>query len=248
MIHCQSLTLKLPHHQLGPINLKIEAGQTYALIGPSGAGKSTFLRLLCGGLKPDDGDIHLDQKPLNDWHLKELSRIRAVLPQSHAISFDLPVDLLVSLGRVDMPLSQYDLKEALRIAHASHLIDRQFHTLSGGECARVQLARIFYQLWNCQNGYLFMDEPVASLDPGLQHEILQSAITFSKDRNLALLTIVHDMNQANQYFDHILMLDRYGKIKILNKKRNPIIQLEILYEMKLKIVTDIAKNSYFMSR
>jgi len=248
MIHCQSLVLKLPHHQLGPINLKIETGQTYALIGPSGAGKSTFLRLLCGDLKPDEGGIYLEHQPLQDWHLKDLSRIRAVLPQSHAISFDLLVELLVSLGRVDMPLNQSYLKAALELAHASHLIDRQFHSLSGGESARVQLARIFYQLWDCQNGYLFMDEPIASLDPGLQHEVLQSAISFSKERNLALLTIVHDMNQANRYFDHVLMLDRCGKLKILNKNSNAIFQLEKLYEMKLKAVTDIAKNTYFMSR
>jgi iron complex transport system ATP-binding protein len=248
MIHCKSISFKLPHHQLGPIDLHIKPGYSYALLGPSGAGKSTFLKLLTRDLSPHLGEIVFDGKSLNQWSLAKLSKRRAVLPQSHQTSFDLSVRLIVSLGRVDVAPHTDELQAALCLAHAEHLIDRSFHSLSGGEAARVQLARIFYQLWRCQGGYLFMDEPVASLDPGLQHQILKSAIGFSKERKLGLLTIVHDMNQAIEYFDEILTLDRNGKMQFLKQAPHAIYQLEKLYQMKLKIITDLSQKAYFMAR
>lgn len=248
MIHCKAISFQLPNHQLGPIDLQIKPGQSYALLGPSGAGKSTFLKLLTRDLSADVGEIDFEGKPLNQWSFVDLSQRRAVLPQSNQTSFDLSVKLIVSLGRVNSAIHWGDLNAALRLAHADHLIDRRFHSLSGGEAARVQLARIFYQLWRCRNGYLFMDEPVASLDPGLQHQILRSAIEFSKKRNLGLLTIVHDMNQAIEYFDEVLTLDRNGKMTFLEKPPQAIVHLEKLYQMKLKLITDFSKKVYFMPR
>lgn len=248
MIHCKSISFKLPHHQLGPIDLQIRPGNSYALLGPSGAGKSTFLKLLTRDIYPDLGEIVFEGKTLNQWSLMDLSQRRGVLPQSHQTSFDLSVKLIVSLGRLDSAIHWENLRAALRLAHAEHLIDRRFHSLSGGEAARVQLARIFYQLWCCRDGYLFMDEPVASLDPGLQHQILRSVIEFSQKRNLGLLTIVHDMNQAMEYFDQVLTLDRHGKMSILKKPPQAIFQLENLYQMKLKVITDFSQKVYFMAR
>lgn len=248
MIHCKSISFKLPNHQLGPIDLQIEPGHSYALLGPSGAGKSTFLKLLTRDLKPYFGEIVFEGKSLNLWNLTDLSKRRAVLPQSHQTSFDLSVRLIVSLGRVDVTPHKDELHAALSLAHADHLMDRNFHSLSGGEAARVQLARIFYQLWRCRGGYLFMDEPVASLDPGLQHQILKSAIEFSKERGLSLLTIVHDMNQAIEYFDEILTLDQHGKMQFLKKSPQAIFQLEKLYQMKLKVITDLSQKAYYMVR
>lgn len=248
MIHCKSISYQLPHHQLGPIDLKLEPGKSYALLGPSGAGKSTFLKLLTKDLTPDSGEIIFEGKSLSHWNFKDLSLRRAVLPQSHQISFDLSVKLIVSLGRIDAVVHCDELQAALSLAQADHLIDRKFLTLSGGEAARVQLARIFYQLWRCEDGYLFMDEPVASLDPGLQHLIMKSAIDFSKTRELGLLAIVHDMNQALGYFDEVLTLDRYGKMKFLAKPPKTIFHLENLYQMKLKAMTDLSNNTYYMAR
>jgi iron complex transport system ATP-binding protein len=195
--------------QFGPFQFTVHQGERIAILGPSGAGKSTLLRLIAKELAPRQGNISLYGKALSDWSLTDLSTVRAVLPQSHEVAFGLPVDLVIGLGRVarthDRQLAHI-VEQSAAMACCAHLLNRHFDTLSGGEKARVQLARVFAQLWDKEHGLLLADEPIAALDPGLQFDLLDAIDTFAKERHHTVLSVLHDVNHALASFDRLLFV------------------------------------------
>lgn len=86
------------------------------------------------------------------------------------------------------------------------MLGRRFDTLSGGEQARIHLARIFAQLWDMRGGIILVDEPLAALDPGLQIEILESLEQFVTQGGHAIVAVLHDINHALQGFDRLLLV------------------------------------------
>lgn len=200
--HGSQLALDIPQ-------LRVQNSEKIAILGPSGSGKSTFLKILSKDLKMGDGTIYFLNQSLDECSVRELSHQRAVLPQSHEVGFDLSVDLIVSLGRVSRPCqneTSYIVRQCLCLCQASHLLHRNYHQLSGGERARVQMAKVFAQLWDVHGGFLLVDEPFAALDPYLQVFLLKSLIQFVTQRSLAVLAVLHDVNHAMQFFDRGLLL------------------------------------------
>ncbi|MGC4060327.1 MAG: ATP-binding cassette domain-containing protein [Aquabacterium sp.] len=196
---------------IGPFTLQLNPGERVAILGPSGAGKSTLLKLLAGDLRPHAGQIEMMGAPLHARSLLALARQRAVLPQSHAVAFGLQVELVVALGRTALlrdPQLNNIIPSALVLARAEHLRGRRFDTLSGGEQARVQLARVFAQLWDVQAGLLLVDEPLAALDPGLQFELMDAVHAFAQERGHALVAVLHDINQALDGFERLWLVRR----------------------------------------
>jgi iron complex transport system ATP-binding protein len=221
---------------LGPFSIDIKSNESIAILGPSGAGKSTLLQLM-SGLKDCAGSIEFLSKPLSQMNVQELSYKRAFLPQQHEAAFNLSSELIISLGRVarehDPELIQIT-KESARAARVEHLLDCAYQTLSGGEKARVHLARVFAQLWDQHNGIMLIDEPLAALDPGLQIELLEAILTFCHKRSLTVIAILHDIQQAIEHFERLILI-KDGKIMAdLPSHPAPQRELEILYEMKLE--------------
>ena len=244
MITIKDLQYRLGNIVLGPISANIRVGDHIAILGPSGAGKSTLIKLISGEKYASHGSILCHEKNISRWSSSELSQIRAVLPQSYEISFDLSVAVVVSLGRVfdvDTQSIQDIVEKSLILTQAIHLKNQPYQTLSGGEKARVQLARVFCQLWDHRSGLLIMDEPVASLDPGLQREILKSAKYFCLERDHAMLVVLHDMNQAIEYFEKIWTINHEGRFKLLSPGYKKLSQLENLYQTPLKFISDFQK-------
>ncbi|MDK2122982.1 ATP-binding cassette domain-containing protein [Parachitinimonas caeni] len=229
--------IQLGPQQFGPFSLTVQTGERIAILGPSGAGKSTLLKLMSRELLSRSGSIRLHDRPLADWTLIELSQRRAVLPQSSEIAFGLEVELVVALGRVARQADSNQaaiVSAALQLAHASHLAGRRFDTLSGGEQARVQLARIFAQLWDVQEGLVLVDEPLAALDPGLQFDLLDSLQTFICQRGHALVAILHDINHALLAFDRLWLI-KQGRLQAnITADASAIPQLELLYGIRLR--------------
>lgn len=230
------VTATLGRRQFGPFTLSLQPGEQVAILGPSGAGKSTLLKLLARELSPASGQAYFEQRALQDWSLADLSRRRALLPQSHEVAFGLPVDLVIGLGRVarshDPRLSTI-VKQAAELACASHLLDRRFDTLSGGEKARVHMARVFAQLWDIEQGLLLVDEPLAALDPGLQFSLMAALATFARQRGHAMLAILHDINQALQGFERIILIKQGALAGDYQTPQLTLPLLEALYEVRL---------------
>jgi iron complex transport system ATP-binding protein len=232
-------------------NLHIGAAEKIAILGPSGSGKTTFLKTISKDLKINEGCIYFLNQSLEDWSAVDLSHHRAVLPQSNEISFDLSVDLIVSLGRVSRSCqseTEYIVYQCLDLCKASHLLNRSYHQLSGGEKARVQMAKVFAQLWDVHGGALLVDEPFAALDPFLQIFLLKSLSQFVTLRSLTIIAILHDVNHAMQFFDRGLLI-KDGKLfldtPISEIQKKP---LEDLYENSFLEFKTINTERYFIAK
>lgn len=238
LLALEQATVALPGHRFGPFNLRMRTGEHVALVGPSGAGKSTLLRLIAGERTPSTGTVKLAGQNPRDLGTPRLARQRAVLPQSHAVAFAMPVELVVSLGRIaveDDPQRAQVVHRALTLARAAHLVGRRFDTLSGGEQARVQLARVMAQLWDVRGGLLLVDEPLAALDPGLQLELLDAITGFTTARGHALLAIVHDLNQALAGFERLWLLRQGQVVADLPADRSAVPALSDLFGVSLRV-------------
>ena len=200
------------------VDVGVRAGRIVVLIGPNGAGKSTLLRVLSGDLKPTQGQVLLDGRPLGAFAPSELARRRAVVPQSSALSFPFTVLEVTMLG-VTVPgfgLSDAEARKAALDALASldmaDLQGRSYVHLSGGERQRVHIARALCQLampaWRSgQTRCFLLDEPTASLDLAHQIQVL-AALRRQADAGHAVLAVLHDLNLAAALADDIVLLAR----------------------------------------
>ncbi|NKY54691.1 heme ABC transporter ATP-binding protein [Nocardia flavorosea] len=193
---------------LDNVDLDVTAGQVLALVGPNGAGKSTLLAVLAGELVPEQGEVELDGRPLDHWTPIDMARRRAVLPQSHIVGFPFTAAEVIAMGRAPWqrtPRADRDdavITGAMAATDCAHLAGRSFPSLSGGERARVALARVLAQ----DTATLLLDEPTAALDLGHQEAVL----TLAADRaaaGAAVVVVLHDLASAAAYADRVAVLD-----------------------------------------
>ena len=163
--------------------------------------------MLAGDHMTSAGSVHLAGRALSDWRLRELARKRAVLLQHHEVFFPFRVGEVVAMGRAPWRGTPEEGDDARRIAAAlaqtdvTHLAERTVPSLSGGERARVALARVLAQA----SPILLLDEPTAALDLRHQEDVLRIA----RDRASAGATVVvvlHDLNLAAAFADRVSML------------------------------------------
>ncbi|SHJ53017.1 iron complex transport system ATP-binding protein [Nocardiopsis flavescens] len=203
---------------LDGVDLTVRAGELVALVGPNGAGKSTLLGAVSGDLAAgpergaDGGAVRLFDRGLNEWTPPELALRRAVLPQEAAVSFPFSVAELVAMGRApwaglgDPAQDDEIVAAAMEGTGISHLADRRFPTLSGGERARVMLARVLAQ----DAQLLMLDEPTAALDIHHQELVLTIARTLA-ERGGAVIVVLHDLGLAAAYAHRVAILSE-GRI------------------------------------
>lgn len=190
------------------VDLTVRAGEIRALIGPNGAGKSSLLGVVTGDRRPDAGQVELDGRPADDWRPDELAMRRAVLTQEIMLSFPFTVREVVQMGRSPWrgtPFEEDDdavVAAALESTEVTHLAERQFTTLSGGERARVALSRVLAQ----RTHVLMLDEPTAALDLRHQELVLQHARAHARAGG-AVVVVVHDVSLASAYADAVTVLD-----------------------------------------
>lgn len=234
-----ALQVTLGENAFGPFSVGIAPGERIAILGPSGAGKTTLLKLISGELRPQSGSYAFKGIPIETWSLRALSRARAVVPQSSEVAFGLMAHLVIGLGRIAI---EGDLKRdaiiqyAARLSSCEHLLHRSFDTLSGGEKARIHLARVFAQLWDEQNSLILVDEPLASLDPGLQIELLESMKRYADARNHAIVAILHDINQAMHHFDRLILVKEGCLVGDHASGKGAISVLADLYRIQLDVI------------
>ena len=192
---------------LDGVDISARAGEVLALVGPNGAGKSTLLSALAVDLPVDAGEITVDGRSAVEWSAAELARRRAVLPQHHELAFPFSVEQVVAMGRAPWTGSRAAdddsavVAESLAACEIEHLTDRAFPTLSGGERARVALARVLAQRAQA----VLLDEPTAALD--LRHQEL--VLRRCRDRaaeGCAVVVVVHDLGLAAAHCDRIAIV------------------------------------------
>lgn len=196
---------------LREVSLEVAAGQVVALIGPNGAGKSTLLSTLSAEREPHTGAVFVGEDRLHALTPADRARRRAVLPQHAALSFDLPVLDVVSMGRTPFTersrVSREIAAEALEAVELRSAAKRGYLQLSGGERQRVQLARFLAHTWpdatSARVGLL--DEPVASLDPRQQHRSMAVLRSLAAS-GCAIVIVLHDLVLASMYADRVVVM------------------------------------------
>ncbi len=220
MLQAHNISYRIKQAEiLHDISFNASPGELLAVLGANGAGKSTLLKLLTAEVPLQAGYIGIQQKSIANWSAKELAKFRAVLTQQSSLSLPFTVEEVVMMGRYphferqEQQLDHSIVLNALHKTGIEHLAKRDYLTLSGGEQQRTHLARVFAQIWFTEvheTRYLFMDEPINSLDVQHQHRTLQLANEF-KDAGNVVVAVLHDVNLAAQYADKILLLKR-GKV------------------------------------
>jgi len=187
--------------------ISIHAGEVHALVGPNGAGKSTLFGVLAGDVAPESGTVLLDGRPVTGVRPRDLARQRAVLLQENAVTFPFTVDQVVRMGRTPWarsPAAEEDgtvVAAAMATTEVTALRERSVPSLSGGERARVALARVLAQ----DTGILLLDEPTAALDLK-HHEDVMRVIRRRAEAGVAVAVVLHDLNAALAHADRVTLL------------------------------------------
>ncbi len=198
VIEIQGLSI---NKRLRELSLSLPASQLIGLIGPNGAGKSSLIQVLAGLLKYK-GQVMLDQQPLDQLTPRERARRIGYLPQQQHSAWALRVADIVAMGRI--PWGDQDeaaITRAIEGTGIRPLLNKRVDQLSGGQQARVWLARVLAG----QPQLLLADEPLASLDIAFQRQILTLFQHYAAQGNTVLVAM-HDLNLAARYCDQLILL------------------------------------------
>jgi iron complex transport system ATP-binding protein len=185
------------------------AGEMTAVIGPNGAGKTTLLKVLAGLLAPSAGAVTLDGRAIADWPPQVRARSLAYLPQERITHWALSARAVVALGRLphqpmgagESPADARAIDAALAAMDIGHLADRPVPEMSGGERARVLVARALAQ----EPVALLADEPAAGLDPTHQL-VLFRHFTALASAGHTVVVALHDLSLAARFCHRIVLM------------------------------------------
>lgn len=189
--------------RLTNVSLALEPGTITAICGPNGAGKSTLLQMLAGLIAPELGHVCLDDTMLAAMTSRARAQAIGYLPQTPEIAWDVPVRSLVALGRMPHGDERAEpVDAALAALDLSALADRRAQALSGGETARVLLARVLAG----EPQWILADEPLAALDLAHQCELLSHFRT-AADGGAGVVLVLHDLALAMNHADRVVVLE-----------------------------------------
>lgn len=223
------------------INATLRPGTLTGIIGPNGAGKSTLMRAMLGLIPAQAGQVTLDGRAVTDLPPESRARQIAYLPQGQTLHWPLSVERLVALGRLPHlgPMSRMMAQDrdaiwkAMRRTDVLSLAARNATELSGGERARVMLARALA----VGAPALAVDEPLASLDPGHQIDVME-LLRREAQGGALVVAVLHDLMMAARYCDRLLLIDA-GRLVADGTPR------EVLDEERLQMVYGIRSRIEF---
>ena len=197
------------HSILKNMSIQFPAGKLTGLIGPNGAGKSTLMRALAGLLPIESGVIRLAGKDIQALQAIELAKQITYLPQLGECHWPLTVERVVMLGRHPHndghhadSLSLQAVEKAIKEVDIEHLVGRSVNELSGGERARVMLARALAT----ESPILLADEPIVSLDPRHQIEVMALLQALAK-KGKTVIVVLHELHLAMRYCENLVLLN-----------------------------------------
>lgn len=193
------------------LSLSIVTGEITTLVGPNGCGKSTLLRGLARLLRPQTGEVLLNGKAIHTLPTRQLAKQLGILPQAPTAPEGLTVYELVAQGRYPHQsfFQQWSAedeaaaREALAITNMGDFADRPLDTLSGGQRQRAWIAMTLAQ----NTPILLLDEPTTYLDIGYQLEVMELIERLNREREMTILLVLHDLNQAARYSQRLIVLN-----------------------------------------
>jgi iron complex transport system ATP-binding protein len=225
---------------LNGISATFHPGEFNMILGPNGSGKSTFLKIFSGEINRYNGSVFYGEEKIATLKKEELAKCRAVMSQQPELNFPLMVEEVVMMGRYPHFTFNPNKKdnaichEVMERMHLTSFGERNYLTLSGGEKQRVQYARVLAQIWEKPTEgyrYLFLDEPLTSLDINYQQEFLQIAREFT-NAGTVLVAVMHDINLAIQYADKLFFF-KEGELVSHGRPK------DILHETLIKQVFNV---------
>jgi len=187
------------------IRCTIPTGKLVGIMGANGAGKSTLLKTIAGILPIKSGEIWFDNHKLTTMTAEQKSQQLAYLAQNTEIHWDLSVYDVIALG-LPNPLHRAKEQEKVRSISetfsVSHLLEKSFRQLSGGEKARVQLARCCIK----NAPLLLADEPIAALDPFYQIDIMEQLKSLTPSHTCVVA--IHHLSLAYKFCDEVILLNQ----------------------------------------
>ena len=227
---------------LDGVDVRFAASRLAAVIGPNGAGKSTLLSVAAGLLAPAEGSVSFGSETLAAIGQRQLARRRAYLPQNPQVDWPISVERVVALGLTPalptfggLPASfQPSIDRALAAYDLGALRDRTATMLSGGELARVMLARAAVG----DPELLIVDEPTAGLDP--RHAIdAVKRLRQTADAGRTVVIAIHDLNLAFRVADDVVAV-KEGRILAAGPASDVFTEalLADLYDVRVRVVRD----------
>jgi iron complex transport system ATP-binding protein len=211
MVRAENLTVTYGKTKIiDGLNFEATAGKVTAIVGPNGSGKTTLLRALTAEV-PFQGSVHLNDMDISKTPAWHLAAQRAVLSQATSLSFPFQAIEIVQLGvqsgnHTGNQIAQIALEKVGLTGYAT----RFYQELSGGEQQRVQLARVLCQVWqpveDAKPKWLFLDEPVSSLDIGHQLLVMQIAQDFAQAGG-GVIAVMHDLNLSAMFADTVVLMN-----------------------------------------
>ncbi|MCD5410626.1 MAG: ABC transporter ATP-binding protein [Clostridiales bacterium] len=236
---------------LNGLNLDIEKGSFLSILGPNGSGKTTLLKNMCNLLKPYEGAIYIDNLQLKGIKYKDLAKTMAVVHQGSNPNFEFNIHDIVLMGRYPHQKrfsfdSKADLdivKQVMQDTDIWKLREKSIFEISGGERQRVIIARALAQ----QPEILLLDEPITFLDIKHQISILNLCKKLNKEKQITIITTMHDINLASRYSDYILLLDS-GKVEVLDIPEKVVTEknIEAVYGIKVKLINEEKEVPYII--
>ena len=226
---------------LQPISVQFEQGKVYGLIGHNGSGKSTLIKLLAKQQPLSSGEILFDNQPLDAWSNREFAKRVAYLPQHLPQATNLTAKELIAMGRYawnglfgrQTAQDKLAIERALALTHTEKFAVQLVDVLSGGERSRIWLAMLLAQ----QSQFLLLDEPLAALDIAHQVEVMELIHQLSRELNLGVIIVIHDINLASRYCDHLVALHSGKLLAEGNSQQiNNTPSLKAIYGIELNVI------------
>lgn len=220
------------------VSIKIPKNKVTSLIGPNGAGKSTLLGMMSRLIESDTGSIKIEDRLISDWKTEELAKKISILKQANHLNLRITVRELVAFGRFPHSkgrLTAEDEKyidEAIEYMGLKEMQNKYVSELSGGQRQCAFIAMVVAQ----NTEIIFLDEPLNNLDMKHSVEIMQVLRKLVSEKNKTIVIVIHDINFASCYSDHIISLKNGALMH--EGATEKIIDTEILreiYDMEIPI-------------